>query len=87
MRNAMTRYRFINILQNLHFSDNQTADKSDKPYNVLTVTNHLNKAFQDVISDSKRQLFDEHITQFKGQVFCKQYMKNKPIKWDLKWWR
>ena len=87
MRKAMTRNRFMNILRNLHFPDNQTADKSDKPYNVLTVINHLNKVFEDVISDSKRQLFDEHITQFKGQMFCKQYMKNKPIKWDLKWWR
>ena len=28
--NAMTWNRSMNILQNLHFTDNQTADKSDK---------------------------------------------------------
>ena len=82
----MTRYRFINILQNLHFSDNQTADKSDKPYNVFTVINHLNKEFQDVMSDVERQLLDEDIAQFNGQMSCKQHMKNKHIKWDFKWW-
>ena len=30
MRKAMTRNRFMNILQNLHFTDNQTADKFEK---------------------------------------------------------
>ena len=83
----MTRNRYMNILRDLHFSDNQTADKSDKPYNVFTVINHLNKAFQDVMSDVDRQLFGEDITQFNAQMYCKQYMKNKPIKWDFKWWR
>ena len=45
------------------------------------VINHLNKAFQDAMSDAERQLIDEHITKFKGRMSCKQYMKNKPIKW------
>ena len=30
----MTRNHFINILQNLNYSDSQTADKSDKAYNM-----------------------------------------------------
>ena len=34
MRKAMTRNRFMNILQNLHFTDNQTADKSEKAYKI-----------------------------------------------------
>ena len=34
MINTMTRNRFMNILQNLHFTDNQTADKSDKAYKM-----------------------------------------------------
>ena len=49
MINTMTRNRFMNILQNLHFTDNQTADKSDKAYKMDIAMNHLNKAFQDVI--------------------------------------
>ena len=82
----MTRNRFLNILQNLHFTDNQRADKSHKAYKMRIVINHLNKAFQDAISDPKRQSIDERKTKFKGRISCKQYIKNKPIKWGFKWW-
>ena len=82
----MTRNRFMNILQNLHFTDNQIANKSDKAYKMHIVINHLNKAFQDVMSDAERQSNDEHRTKFKGRMSCKQCMKNKPIKWGFKWW-
>ena len=86
VRNAVTRNRFINILQNLHFTDNQTADKSGKSYKICIVTNHLNKAFQDAMPDVGRQPIDEHMTKFKGPMSCKQYMKNKPIKYGFNWW-
>ena len=76
----------MNILQNLHFTDNQTADKSDKVYMVRIVINHLNKAFQDAMSDAERQSIDENMTKIKGRMSCKQYMKNKPIKLGFKWW-
>ena len=26
------------------------------------------------------------MTKFKGQMYCKQYMESKPIKWSFKWW-
>ena len=42
----MTKNCFINILQNLHLTDNQTAEKSDKAYQMRIVINHLNKAFK-----------------------------------------
>ena len=41
MRKAMTRNRFMNILQNLHFTDNQTADKPEKAYKMCIIMNHL----------------------------------------------
>ena len=86
VRKAITRNRFMNILQNLCFTDNQTADKSDKAYKMRIVINHLNKAFQDAMSGLERQSIDEYMTKFKGQMSCKQYMKNKLIKWGFKWW-
>ena len=84
VRNAMTRNCFINILQNLHFTDNQTADKFVKAYKMRIVINHLNKAFQDAMSDAERQSIDEHMTKYKSRMSCKQYMENKPIKWGFK---
>ena len=63
VRNAMTRNSFTNIPKNLHFTDNQTADKSDKTYKVRIVINHLNKAFQDAMSDAKsNQLINTWLT-------------------------
>ena len=53
---------------------------------MCIVINHLNEACQNEMSDAKRQSIDEHMTKFKGRMSCKQYMKNKPIKWGFKWW-
>ena len=86
VRNAMTRKCFMDILQNLHFTDNQTAAKSGKAYKMRIFINHLNKAFQDAMSDAERQSIDEHMTEFKGRKSCKEYTKNKQIKWGFKWW-
>ena len=36
----------MNIFQNLHFADNQTADESDKAYKMRIIIKHLNKAFK-----------------------------------------
>ena len=66
VRNTMTRNRLVNILQNLHFNDNETADKSDQACKMRNIINHLNKAFRNAISDAKRQSIDESITKFKG---------------------
>ena len=84
VRNTMITNLFITILQNLNFNDHETADKSEQAYKIGNVINHLNEAFQDAMSDAKRQSIDEHMTKFKGRMLCKQYMKNKPVKWGSK---
>ena len=66
MRNGMTRNCFMNVLQNLHFADNQTVVKSNKVYEMHIVINHLNKACQDPMSDAESQSIDEPMTKFKG---------------------
>ena len=70
VRNAIARNRFMNILQNLHFTDKQTADKSDKAYKIRIVINHLNKRFQDAMSDAERHSIDKHMSKFKGRMSC-----------------
>ena len=45
VRNAMTRNRFINILQNLQFTNNETSDEFEKACKMRIVTNHVNKTF------------------------------------------
>ena len=53
---------------------------------MLIVINHLNKAFQDAMFDTERQSIDEYMTKFKGRMSCKQFTKNKPVRWGCKWW-
>ena len=54
VRSTMTRNRFVKFLQNLHFNDNETADKSDKVYKMRNVINCLNQAFQNAMFDAKK---------------------------------
>ena len=82
VRNTMTRNLFMNTLQNLHFTDNQTADSSDRTYKMFIVINHLNKGFQEAMSDAERQ----SMMNTWGRMSCRQYMKSKPIKWSFKGW-
>ena len=51
----MKRTRFMNILQICHFTDKQTADKSDRAYKMRIVIYNINKAFQSAMSDAERQ--------------------------------
>ena len=43
----MTRTKFQFILQNLHFSNNDNDDKTDKSYKICPVNKYLNKVFAE----------------------------------------
>ena len=47
---------------------------------------HLGKHFQDMLHPEAHQSIDKHMCKFKGKHIMRQYMKNKPIKWGLKFW-
>ena len=80
IRNVMSRSKFKEILQNLHFSDNTMDDKSDKGYKVRSLINHFNQSFSECVSDDCTQSIDEHMAKFTGRSSMKQYVQNKPIK-------
>lgn len=91
IQKVMTRSRFEEILQNLHFSNNlETDDTSpehvDRARKIRPLLNHLNKHFQDARNNTEKQSIDEHMCQHKGVSSMKQYMRNKPIKWGFKFW-
>ena len=86
IRNVMSRSRFEEILQHLHFSDNTKDDVSDKGYKVRSLTNHFNQSFPECVSDDCTQSIEEHMVKFTGRSSMKQYVKNKPIKWGFKFW-
>ena len=86
IQGVMTRTRFQSILQNLHFSNNDNDNKTDKSYKICPVIGHLNKVFSGSLSNSPFQSVDKHMCKFKGRSSMKQYIKNKSIKWGFKYW-
>ena len=86
IQNVMTRARFWSILQNLHFSNNDNDDKTDKSYKICHVIKHLNKVFAESLSNSPSQSVDKHMCKFKSRLSIKQYINNNPmIKWCFKY--
>ena len=76
IRNIMSRSRFEDILQNLHFSDNTKDDKSDKGYKVRSLINHFNQSFSECVSGDCTQSIDEthgHIYRtVKYETICEE---------------
>ena len=73
----MTRSKFEDILQNLHFSDNTKDDKSDKGCKMRSLINHFNQSFSNSVSSDDYQSIDEYMVKFKGRSSMKQYVKKK----------
>ena len=86
IQNTMIRNRFCEILQNLHFADNRKDDKTDKAFKMISVMDHLNSKFYEVLSNDSEQSIDEHMVKFKGRSGMKRYIKSKPIKWGFSFW-
>ena len=92
IQKAITRARFLEIMQNIHFADNhkelppKESEEYDRAWKLRPLFNHLRKHFQDMLQREAHQSIDEHMCIFKGKSIMRQYMKNKPIKWGFKFW-
>lgn len=89
--NVMTRTRYEDMRRNLHFCNNEehrapSSPDYDRAYKIRPVMVHLNRAFQNVLNNTKTQSIDEHMIKFKGHNVMKQYIKNKPVRWGFKLW-
>ncbi|XP_057329805.1 piggyBac transposable element-derived protein 4-like [Microplitis mediator] len=88
--NAMTRDRFKLISQYLHFNDNSKMPKLgskdyDRLYKIRPVLEVIDK-FKYVYRPDRDISVDEAMVAYKGNFSAKQYMKDKPTPWGLKFW-
>ena len=72
----MQRTRFHSILQNLHYSNNDSDDKTDKSSKIWPVIKQLNKVFAESLSNSTFESVDEQMFKFIDRSSMKQYIKN-----------
>ncbi|KAH9384244.1 hypothetical protein HPB48_026229 [Haemaphysalis longicornis] len=85
---TMTRDRWEEIKQSLHFSDNQEAPDQNDPecdglHKVRPLLDHLVAKCIE-IPTSQNLCVDEQLVPFKGRSSLKQYLPKKPKKWGYK---
>jgi len=85
---TMTRDRFLNVLQFLHFADNsQRPDpigEYDRLWKIRTVFDTLNQAYLKFYNPSEHLTVDEIIVKFQGRVIFRQYIPNKRKPFGIK---
>ena len=91
IKQTMTRNRFQEISQLLHFADStRTPARSengyDRLYKVRAVLNAVLENSQRCYSPNKHIAIDQGMIAFKGRLLFQQYMPVKPTKYGLKVW-
>lgn len=85
---TMTRERWEESKQSLHFNDNLEAPDKDDPecnrlYKVRPLLDHLIAKCRE-LSKSQKLCVDEQLVPFKGRSSLKQYLQDKCKKWGYK---
>ena len=82
----LSRNRFDEIMQNLHLADNSNLDKEDKFAKVRPLIDKLNEQCLANYLPEQSVSIDESMVAYFGRHGCKQYMRNKPVKFGYKFW-
>ncbi|CAG5000267.1 unnamed protein product [Parnassius apollo] len=78
-RTVMSRNRFEIILQYLHFSDNETANKSDRISKIRPIIDMVNNTFQKYYSPKEDICVDESQVPFRGGLYLDNTIKVNAI--------
>jgi hypothetical protein len=87
----MSRYRFRQLVDALHFADDDsaappTSPAFDKIYKVRPVVDALNEAWVSLVTPGWAVSIDEMMIAFRGRSYLRQYMPAKIVKWGFKLW-
>ena len=86
---VMSRTRFLQILQYLHFADNTLAPPRDsadynKLYKIQPFLDLVIARFQEVYTPERQLAIDETLIKFKGKVHFRQFIPIKPGRFGIK---
>ena len=70
----------------MHLADNDNLAKNDKLAKVRPYLNLMQGNFAQFGLFSKRLSVDEQMVPYYGHFSTKMYMKNKPVKFEMKIW-
>ncbi|CAI6371956.1 unnamed protein product [Macrosiphum euphorbiae] len=80
----MSRNRFEILMGMLHFSDNTTADTTNRLYKLGTVIDDIIINSNHCMQPLKDLCIDESLVKFMGRLAFKQYIKNKRDRFGVK---
>ena len=86
VKRKRSRNRFQEIKRYLHLADNDNLAKNDKLAKVRPYLNLMQGNFAQFGLFSKRLSVDEQMVPYYGHFSTKMYMKNKPVKFEMKIW-
>ena len=91
IQNIMTKNRFEELSQYLHFSNSETEpqrgeENFDRLYKVRSLLSGVLENSQKAYEPSKNLSIDEGMIAFKGRLSFRQYMPAKPTEYGIKVW-
>lgn len=84
--NSMRRNKFEEIFRYFHVADNGTIDRTDKMAKIRPFLDKLNELFITYAPIEKDLSIDESMIPYFGRHGCKQFIKNKPVRFGYKAW-
>lgn len=91
IQNVMTKNRFEELSQYLHFSNSATEpqrgeENYDRLYKVRPLLSGVLENVQKAYEPSKNLSIDKGMIAFKGRLSFRQYMPAKPTNYGIKVW-
>nr|CAI5844167.1 unnamed protein product [Callosobruchus analis] len=81
---GMSRMRFELLLSNLHFSNNETGDATNRLRKIQPLAGNLIANFQAACTPKKGVCIDETMIPFRGRLSFRQYIPGKRHKYGVK---
>lgn len=84
--NSMRRNRFEQILRFLHCKDNTHVDNSNKMWKIQPLIDKVKSNCMNHFVPEQNLSYDESMVKYYGKHSCKQFIRNKPIRFGYKIW-
>lgn len=86
VKDSMSRNKFYSIKENLHLSDNNKLDKTDKFAKLTPVFDLINQKFKQFGIFAHNLSIDEQMVPYFGKHSAKMFIKGKPVRFGFKLW-
>jgi hypothetical protein len=84
IKKTMSRDRFVSILNNWHFSNNEDNLNNDRLWKIQKLVDMFLTNFKTAIAPGKEVVIDESMVPWRGRLLFRQYIPQKTHKYGIK---